>query len=395
MDHPIKETRPRTGPLARIRVVDATGYMTGPLAATTLADLGAEVVKVEPPAGDNFRGFGHKVKGWSAVWSSINRGKRSIALDLKSATDLATMKQLIAQADVFLENWRPHVAASLGLGEDVLDSLNPKLVHLSVTGFGPTGPLSKAPTYDSLIQGHTGMIHLLAHTGAPDVAPYWIVDKVVATIAAQAVLAALFERERTGRGTHVSLPMLDVMAYFNFPDMFQHRTWIEDTTPWKPAFSPVVRTADGYIVVTPVNGAQISRTLKVLERPDIKEEMLGVKDHVEMVDKFYAHLNEILSTKPSAHWLALFQQADVPAAPVLTLDEHLADAQVQHNRIYRELPTPAGTMRAPRYPATFDHAQLEPGGAAPALDQHGEQIRAELAAANAAAAAHKQAKGTP
>ena len=377
MGHPIKQSE-RAGPLAGLRVVDATGYMTGPLAATTLADLGADVIKVEPPAGDNFRGFGHKVKGWSAAWSSINRGKRSIALDLKNEADLATMKQLLAQADVFLENWRPHVAASLGLGHEVLDVLNPKLVHLSVTGFGPTGPLSKAPTYDSLIQGHTGMIHLLAHTGAPDVAPYWIVDKVVATFAAQAVLAALFERERTGRGTHVSLPMLDAMAYFNFPDMFQHRTWVEDTTPWRPTFSPVVRTADGYVVVTPVNGAQMSRTLKALERPDIKDELLGIKNHVEMVDRFYGYLKEILVTKPSAHWLALFEQADVPAAPVRTLDEHLSDEQVRHNRIYREVPSPAGTMRVPRYPASFDGAHLVPGGAPPALDEHGKQIRADL-----------------
>lgn len=385
MDHPKKKTEhteqpDRPGPLVGLRVVDATGYMTGPLAATTLADLGADVIKVEPPSGDNFRGFGHKVKGWSAAWSSINRGKRSIALDLKAESDLFVMKKLLGKADVFLENWRPHVATSLGLSHESLDTVNPRLVHISVTGFGPSGPLSKAPTYDSLIQGHTGMIHLLAHTGAPNVAPYWVVDKVVATFAAQSVLAALYERERTGRGAHLSLPMLDAMSYFNFPDMFQHRTWIEDSTPWRPSFSPVVRTADGYIVVTPVNGGQISRTLKALDRQDIKAEMLTIKNHVEMVDKFYQYLNEILVTQPSAHWLALFEAADVPVAPVRTPEEHLNDAQVQHNKIYREVPSAAGTMRVPRYPATFDGAQIQPGGAPPALNEHGAQIRTELEA---------------
>lgn len=382
MDHPKKnpDQVERSGPLTGLRVVDATGYMTGPLAATTLADLGADVIKVEPPSGDNFRGFGHKFKGWSAAWSSINRGKRSIALDLKSKSDLLVMKKLLAKADVFLENWRPHVATSLDLSHDSLDAVNKRLVHISVTGFGPSGPLSRAPTYDSLIQGHTGMIHLMAHTGTPDVAPYWVVDKVVATFAAQSVLAALYERERTGHGAHLSLPMLDAMSYFNFPDMFQHRTWIEDQTRWRPSFSPVVRTADGHIVVTPVNGAQMSRTLKALDRPDIKEELLATQNHVEMVDRFYNYLNEILVTKPSAHWLALFEAADVPVAPVRNLEEHLHDEQVQHNRIYRVVPSAAGAMRVPRYPTSFDGVQLHPAGAPPALNEHGADIRAELEA---------------
>ena len=288
----------------------------------------------------------------SALWSNINRGKRSIVLDLKADADVATMKKLLATADVLVENWRPHVANSLGLGQDVVATLNPRLVRLSVTGFGDSGPLvTRPPT--TRYSGHTGMVHLLSPTGAPDVAPYWVVDKVVATFASQAVLAALFERERTGKGSHVSLPMLDVMAYFNFPDMFQHRTFVKDETPWRPAFTPVVRTSDGYVIVTPVNGGQISRTLKALGRPDIKEEMLSIKSHVEMVDRFYKRLNEIMAQKPTAHWLALFGPHDVPIAPVRTLDEHLADEQVKHNRIYREVPTSPAPCACP---ATQPHS---------------------------------------
>jgi crotonobetainyl-CoA:carnitine CoA-transferase CaiB-like acyl-CoA transferase len=382
MDHPINSPlaeTPQQGPLAGIRVVDSSSYMTGPLAATMLADLGATVVKVEPPGGDGFRGFGHKVAGLSALWSNINRGKRSIVLDLKTAADLNTMKDLLATADVLVENWRPHVAGSLGLGQEVLEKVNPRLVRLSVTGFGDSGPLSRTPAYDSLIQGYTGMVHLLSAAGAPDVAPYWVVDKVVATFGCQSILAALYARERSGKGGHISLPMLDVMSYFNFPDMFQHRTFIKDETPWRPAFNPVVRTSDGYVVVAPVNGGQISRTLKALERPDIKAEMLAIQDHGEMVDRLYTHLNEIMSKKPTAHWLELFEPFDVPIAPVRTLDEHLADAQVKHNRIYREVPTPVGPMRAPRFPASFDGRQLDPAGAPPLVDADAARIRAELA----------------
>lgn len=365
-------------PLSGIRVVDASSYMTGPLSATMLADLGATVIKVEPPGGDGFRGFGHKVDGLSALWSSINRGKQSIVLDLKAAGDLETMKVLLAGADVFVENWRPHVTASLGLSKDMLQSLNPRLVHLSITGFGDSGPLSRAPAYDSLIQGHTGMVHLLAAAGAPDVAPYWVVDKVVATFGCQAILTALFARERSGKGSHISLPMLDAMSYFNFPDMFQHRTFVKDTTPWRPAFNPVVQTSDGYVIITPVNGGQISRTLKALERPDIKAEMLSIQDHGEMVDCLYAHLNEVMSKKPTAHWLALFEPFDVPIAPVRTLDEHLVDTQVTHNRIYSEIQSPAGPMRVPRYPASFDRRQLDPAGAPPLVDADAARIRADL-----------------
>jgi crotonobetainyl-CoA:carnitine CoA-transferase CaiB-like acyl-CoA transferase len=392
MGDPIKikmASSSRGGPLTGVRVLDSSSYMTGPLAATMLADLGADVIKVEPPGGDGFRGFGHTVEGWSALWSNINRGKRSIVLDLKAAGDVATMKQLLAMADVFVENWRPHVAGSLGLGLEVVEKINPRLVRLSVTGFGDSGPLSHAPAYDSLIQGYTGMVHLLSPAGKPDVAPYWVVDKVVATFASQAVLAALFERERTGKGSHVSLPMLDAMAYFNFPDMFQHRTFVKDETPWRPAFTPVVRTLDGHVVVTPVSGGQISRTLKALGRPDIKQEMLSFRSHAEMVDRFYQHLNEIMSQKPTAHWLALLEPCDVPIAPVRTLDEHLADEQVKHNRIYRELPTAAGGMRVPRYPAIFDREQIEPAGAPPSIDADAARIRAELAGFPSSTEAHE------
>ncbi|VTU22598.1 Formyl-coenzyme A transferase [Variovorax sp. SRS16] len=367
------------GPLAGIRVVDLSSYMTGPLTATTLADLGAAVIKVEPPGGDGFRGFGHKVNGWSALWSSCNRGKRSIVLDLKQQAGLETLKCLLADADVLVENWRPHVAASLGIGNAVLDTVNPRLVHLSITGFGDSGPLAHAPAYDSLIQGYTGMAHLQGTEGAPAVAAYWVVDKVVAAFGAQSVLAALVQRQRTGRGSHVSLPMLDVAAYFNFSDMAQHRTFVGDETPWKTPFNPVVRTADGHLIVTPVNGGQLSRTLKALGRADLKDRMLAMKDHGEMIDFFYRNLNEILSTRPTAHWIAFFAPHDVPVAPVMSLEQHLVDPQVLHNRIYHEVPSPAGApLRTPRYPARFDGTLLAPAAAPPVVDADAARVRAEL-----------------
>jgi crotonobetainyl-CoA:carnitine CoA-transferase CaiB-like acyl-CoA transferase len=367
------------GPMTGLRVIDSSSYLTGPYTAVMLADLGAQVIKVEPPGGDAFRAFGHKRQGWSALWTSTNRGKRSIALDLKAEGDLAIMKQLLADADVLVENWRPQVAAKLGLGNDVVQALNPRLVRLSITGFGPSGPLSAAPAYDSLIQARTGMMALGAEGSPPEQAPYWVVDKVVAMFGAQAVLAALLQRERTGRGSAVSLPMLDVMSYFNFPDLLQHRTFVEDRTPYAPFFSPIVPTADGHIVISPASGAQMSRTLKAIERPDIKDEIKGIADPGLMVDTFYKRLGEVLVTRPSAHWLALFESFDLPVAAVRSLDEHLQDPQVLHNHVYHEVDTPAGTIRVARYPASFDGVQLAPAGTPPRVDEHGSEIRAEAA----------------
>lgn len=368
-------------PLEGIRIVESASFLTGPYAATLLADLGAEVIKVEPPGGDGFRTFGHKQAGWSALWSSANRGKRSIELNLKNADDLGVMKQLLKTADVLVENWRPHVAGNLGLSQDVVSALNPRLVRLSITGFGPDGPMAAEPAYDSLIQARTGMLDLVGPGRDPEVAPYWVVDKVVGIFGAQSILTALVQRQRTGRGCHVSLPMLDVMAYFNFADMFQHRTFVADQTPWKPPFSPVVRTADGHLVISPVSGAQMSRTLKALQRPDVIEELKAITDSTVMVEVFYRRLGEILVTQPSSHWLEVFKPFDIPVAQVFRLEEHLSDPQVEHNQIYRELDTPAGAMRTPRYPARYDGQAIAPAGAPPSVGQDSSALRDELASA--------------
>lgn len=363
-----------TKPLDGIRVVESSSYLTGPLTSVELHDLGAQVIKIEAPGGDGFRSFGHKKDGWSAAWSSANRGKRSVILDLKTGDGVATMKRLLEQADVLIENWRPHVADTLGLGTKVLRELNPALVRLSITGFGDTGPLSSAPAFDPLIQARTGMAQIADEGTGPQVAPYWVVDKVVATFGVQAVLAGLVQRSKTGLGSDISLPMLDVMAYFNFPDLMQHRTFVDDQTTWVPFNSPVVRTLDGYLIITPVSGAQMSRTLKAIGRADVKQELLAISDPGHMVERFYAYLGATLITRSSAYWLEVLATADIPVAPVLNIDEHLSDAQVVHNRIFHEIDSPVGTQRVVRYPATFDGHMLIPSMPPPLPGEHGEEI---------------------
>ncbi|WP_244832027.1 CaiB/BaiF CoA-transferase family protein [Caballeronia sp. TF1N1] len=361
-------------PLDGVVVVETSSFLTGPFASMMLSDLGADVIKVEPPGGDGFRKFGHNRDGYGASWTNANRGKRSVVIDLKTAEGVARLKNLLAQADVLVENWRPRVAASLGLGQDVLAELNPRLVRLSINGFGDTGALANAPAFDSLIQGRTGIVAAEGRNGKPSVTPFNMVDKVTGVFGAQAILAALLEREKTGRGAHVKLPMLDVMGYFNFPDMYQHRTFEGDTSAWKPPASQVLETSDGHVVISPANGAQMSKTLNAIERPEWKDEFKQMRDPVAMAEEFFRRVGEVVKTRDTAFWLERFESLDVPAAPVFSLDDYLDDAQVAHNRVFETVASPVGPIRTARYPATFDERRFAARFGPPAIGEHDGEI---------------------
>jgi len=361
-------------PLQGIRVVEACGYISGPWAATMLADLGAEVVKVEPPGGDPYRSYAHRKDGLSAVWINANRGKKGVTIDLKSAEGVAQLLQLLSMADVFIENWRPGVAASLGLDAGTVASANRRLIRLSITGFGETGPLVNEPAFDALIQGRTGVVASMAVQGNAGPTPFFVADKVTAVFAAQAILAALQGRHTTGTGSHIKLSMLDLMAYFNFPELFYHRTFVDDTASYRAPSSPVMQTRDGYIVLSPVSGQQLGRTLEVIGHPEWKADFKAIKDPVEMAHQFFLRLQPELRKRGTAEWIAAFKAVDVPVGPVLDADAHLADPQVVHNALYGTLESPVGPVRAVRYPALFDDQPLRPRGGAPALGEHNREL---------------------
>ncbi len=375
---------PASRPLDGIVVIETSSFLTGPFASLMLADLGADVIKVEPPGGDGFRKFGHSRAGYGASWTNANRGKRSVVIDLKTEAGVKRLKRLVARADVLIENWRPRVAQSLGLGHDILSELNPRLVRLSITGFGDTGPLANAPAFDSLIQGRTGLVKAEArNAGEPAVTPFNMVDKVTGAFGAQAVLAALFEREKTGRGGMVKLPMLDVMGYFNFPDMFQHRTFEGDTSGWNPPQSQVLGTSDGHLVISPANGAQMSKTLNAIERPEWKDDFKKMPDPVLMAQEFFHRVGAVVKERTTEFWLQRFAEMDVPAAPVFDLDDFLDDDQVANNRIYSHVDSPVGPIRAARYPASFDDRLMAPRFGQPAIGQHDAEIEPDVAAPDA------------
>tara|TARA_A100001391_G_scaffold145276_1_gene102904 strand:- start:33526 stop:34665 length:1140 start_codon:yes stop_codon:yes gene_type:complete len=367
-------------PLDGITVIETSSFLTGPFASMMLSDLGADVIKVEPPGGDGFRKFGHNRGGFGASWTNANRGKRSVVIDLKTPEGVARLKSLLKTADVLIENWRPRVSESLGLGQEVVSALNPRLVRLSITGFGNTGALANAPAFDSLIQGRTGIVASEGRNGSPAVTPFNMVDKVTGAFGTQAVLAALFEREKTGKGSSIQLPMLDVMGYFNFPDMFQHRTFENDQSDWKPPASQVLATSDGHVVISPANGQQMSKTLNAIERAEWKDEFKRMPDPVKMADEFFRRVGEVVREKDTAHWLKVFSEQDVPAAPVCSLDEFLDDDQVANNKIYHFVDSPVGTIRAARYPAGFDGRQMTARFGPPQVGEHDGEIGAVEAA---------------
>ena len=347
--------------LEGVRVVDVAGYVTGPYACMILGDLGADVVKVEaPPKGDPMRSFGLTHDGTSVLFANVNRNKRSILLNLKSADGRTVFLDLVRRADVLVQNWRPGVARSLGLDDATLAAENPRLIRLAVTGYGREGPLSSRPAFDTLLQGHTSMAHVQGAGHQPEIIRSILADKTTALFGAQNVLAALVARSRDGSGRRIDLAMLDTMAYFNFPDLFQPRTVVpgdgEAQTPERySAHSGVVATSDGFIVVVPVSGAQIGRSLEAVGHPEWKPELKAISDPVDLIDAVMSRIESVTRTASTKEWLARFAAHDVPAGPVLDLDGHLADDQVRHNAIYSDLDHPRlGRIRQVRYPALFD-----------------------------------------
>jgi crotonobetainyl-CoA:carnitine CoA-transferase CaiB-like acyl-CoA transferase len=356
-----------TMPLAGVRVIEAATYISGPLAGMALAQLGADVVKVEGPhGGDPARRFGLRHEGLSALWVNLNHGKRSITLDLKSSAGHARMTGLLSGADVFIQNWRPGVARRLGLSPADVRAANQRLVYLAITGVGDSGPYARVPSFDSLIQALSGLMWAESPDGTPAQLRSYLADKTAAMMAVQVILAALVQRERTGDGCRIDLPMLDAMAYFNFPDLGQDRTFLagDGDVQLARTRSCCVRTSDGYVALAPVAGRQIRGALEAVGHPEWSEQLKSASP-AELTQRLFDLLETITPTRDSAYWLRAFADRDVPAAPVPDMDQHFSDLQVRHNNIYGVVNSDVGPLRTARYPGLFDGRPLEPAAPPP------------------------------
>jgi len=375
-----------TGPLAGVRVVDCTAMVSGPLATSILADQGACVVKVEPPGtGDLIRHIGTSRGGLSAIFTTINRGKRSLVLDLSGPEGRRVLERLVAGADVFVQNFRPGVADAMGIGEAALRRVRSDLVYVSVSGFGETGPYARRRVYDIVIQALSGMAASQAdpRTGEPELVRNIVCDKATALHAAQAITAALFARERGAGGQHVRLNMLDASIAFLWPDVMQGHTFLgEGATP--PAhlagFLSVRKTKDGHMTIFAIADREFAGLCRALDRADLIADprFADAAGRMRHADVLAELLDAVTARHTTAELCARLAGEDVPHAPVNRVEDLHADPQVVENRTLVEAEHPAaGRTRTPRPVARFDGTPAEPGRPAPVLGEHGEEVLRE------------------
>ena len=377
------------GPLAGINVLDLTSVVSGPLATMFLADQGADVVKVEPFGGDITRRSRQSVSGsgeFSALFVSTNRGKRSLALDLKRPEGGTIMRKLIARADVLVQNFRPGTMERLGLDEPAVRADNPRLIYVSISGVGESGPYAGKRVYDPIIQGLSGFADLQAEpkTRRPRMIRTIVADKTTAIFAAQAVTAALYARERTGEGQHIRLAMLDTMITYIWPEaMTQYTVVGREATTADPTARPelIFETADGYITVGTISDSEWQGFCAASERPDLVEDPRFNTPGGRAVNATERILlmAEIIKGRPTAEWLQRLDTNDVPSAPVLRRGEVIVNEQVVARELIAEFDHPdIGRIRQPKPAARFDRTPAEIQGPAPRIGEHSEVILAEL-----------------
>ena len=377
------------GPLAGIRVLDLTSVVSGPLATMFLADQGAEVIKIEPLGGDITRRSRQSISAsgeFSALFVSSNRGKRSLALDLKRPEAAKIMHKLIARADVLVQNFRPGTMERLGFGEPALRELNPRLIYVSISGVGESGPYAKKRVYDPIIQGLSGFADLQADpkTRRPQMIRTIVADKTTAIFAAQAITAALFARERTGEGQHIRLAMLDTMIAYLWPEAMTQYTVIgREAATTDPTARPdlIFETADGYITVGTISDPEWRGFCAASGRPGLAEDARFNTPGGRAVNATERILlmAEIIKERPTAEWLQRLDANDVPSAPVLRRNEVIANEQVLARELIIEFDHPGiGRVRQPVPAARFDRTPARIQGPAPRTGEHSAAILAEL-----------------
>ena len=353
-------------PLSGLKVLDLSRVLAGPLCTMILADLGAEVVKVEPPWGDETRGWGPPfVEGESAYFLAVNRGKRSVALDLKRPEGQEAVRRLAQKADVLVENFKTGDLRRFGLDYESLKPLNPRLIYLSITGFGHTGPRAKEPGYDAALQGYTGIMSV---TGEPEGPPMkvgvaWI-DVMTGMMGALAVLAALWERERSGLGQHIDLSLFDVglFALANLGESFLLTG------------KPPKRLGNAHAQIVPYGAFPAEDGWPDLARR-FPTNALRVEHREEVVEA----LSRALKARSRAHWLERFKEAGVPAAPVNDLKEAFQDPQARARGAVWTLPHPLlGALPTLANPLRFlSRTPAGPGLPPPLLGEHTREVLLE------------------
>ncbi|MSP97993.1 MAG: CoA transferase [Betaproteobacteria bacterium] len=375
-----------SGPLDGIRIVDLTSMLSGPFATMMLGDQGADVIKVEPLGGDHVRALGNRSNGMSASLLNSNRSKRSIAVDLRNPEGREVVRKLAQASDVFVQNFRPGVIERLGLGEQDLLKLCPRLIYASISGFGESGPYASKPTYDPIVQALSGLVTIQG--GADDARPRLIrtvlVDKLTAITAAQAISSALVARERTGQGQAVRLSMLDAVMSFLWASDMGAQTYVgrEVTQQAAATFIDLIyQTKDGYITVAIMADKQWTAFCKAVGREDLlsdpRFETPALRD--QHVNDRLSAMQEVLQHRGTSEWVEILEAAAVPCAPVLKRKEIINHPQVKASGSLIEYDHPvAGRLRQARPAARFSGTPPEIRRGAPALGEHTTEVLAQI-----------------
>jgi crotonobetainyl-CoA:carnitine CoA-transferase CaiB-like acyl-CoA transferase len=347
-------------PLKGIRVLDMGTFITGPAAAMLLADLGAEVIKVEQPVtGDPFRAFDGDL--YSPHFQTYNRNKKSIELNTKDAGDLARFDELVMTADVFIQNFRPGVAERLKVDAARLQGLNPRLVYADISGFGQEGPHKDRPAFDTVAQASAGFLRLLINPDHPRVVGPAIADAVTGFYAAMGVLASLYEREKTGKGRHVETSMFEAMCHFNLDDFTHYLAVDQIMGPYsRPHVSQsyVFECADGGWIALHMssppkfweNLATAMGVPDMLQRPEFESRPARIKNYEKVIE----FLAPIFKSQPRAHWAERLAGLEVPHSPILNSKEVLEGELGQFHQVMAETDGPRGKFRTIRSPLHFD-----------------------------------------
>lgn len=373
-----------SGPLSGLVILDLTRVLAGPYCTMLLADLGARIVKVEPPEGDDSRRYGPFINGISGYFTAFNRGKESIVIDLKKEADRAIFEQLVTKADVLVENYRPGTMEKLDFGWDVLHRRHPRLIYAAASGFGHSGPYSTRPAYDMVVQAMGGIMSITGHPGGPPTRVGSSVGDITAGLFTTiGIVSALYERERTGAGMKVDVAMLDCQVAILENAITRYFATGHPPGPLGARHASIAPFAafaasDGHLVVAAGTDALFVKLCQTLEQPALAADPRYVtnakrSDHVEALT---ADLEALLTKHPVAHWLAVFGKAGIPCGPINDVGQVLSDPQVLARNMVVAIDDPAmKDLRLAGNPIKLSgHADPATRAKAPALDGDRQRI---------------------
>lgn len=374
-----------TGPLSGICVVDLTAMVMGPYCTQIMADMGANVIKIEAPAGDNTRYISVGPEpGMSGVFANVNRGKRSVVLDLRTEAGKAKLRGLIEQADVFIHSMRARAISKLGFDYAQVAAINPSIIYTNCYGYGRRGPDADLTAYDDTIQAECGLpIAQKMLTGEANYVGTIMADKVAGMTALYATMMALFHRERTGEGQEVEVSMFETMASFM---LVEHANGAMFDPPLGPAVYPRAvapnrkphRTRDGYISALIYNDKQWDAFINAVQPQWAGPQFDTLEKRARQIDAVYALLGETFRQRTTQEWLDLFRSLDIPAAPLRTIDELFDNPHLNAVGFFETVETPTGPVRFPGVPTWFSQTPGRVHGPAPSLGAHTREVLEEF-----------------